>query len=369
MNSVEQRWNEVADIADRFSMLLGDVNEKLLELGKLFPGCLVLDLGCGTGELARRAAERVGDDGKVIAVDVASSMIESARHRHAAPNLTFHVRDAHTLELADDVCDVVFTQMSLPFFSDPSRVLKRSYDVLKPAGRFVALTLGNPASNSFFAGNGRDIESYLAAATEFGQEARLAAALSNAKFEDVKTRTLRAVVRVGDVDSHWSAVRGALGIPRSVAPPSDVRPGATLSVEVVLALALKPDPADPKPAPIVSFEQSVARARGAIRELTPREVDRHLRSQNPRYLDVREPEEWAQGWVKGAVRIPRGDLEDRITAEITDRGATIVTYCQDGNIGALAAARLGAMGYTGVWNLAGGMKAWTQAKMAVEKAR
>lgn len=84
-------------------------------------------------------------------------------------------------------------------------------------------------------------------------------------------------------------------------------------------------------------------------------------------LDVREPGEYDQGHLDGAVNIPRGLLEFRITEseDLTGRDAPIVLYCRTGGRGALAAQTLQDMGYSNVVSIAGGYSAWQEAGMPV----
>ncbi|MCH9741500.1 MAG: rhodanese-like domain-containing protein [Epsilonproteobacteria bacterium] len=80
-------------------------------------------------------------------------------------------------------------------------------------------------------------------------------------------------------------------------------------------------------------------------------------------IDVREPEEFASGFINAhqVLTIPRGKLEfmaiDKI-AKIYGDDVNIVTYCLKGPRGSLAALQLQKMGFTNVKNLNGGILAW-----------
>ncbi|MBG56775.1 MAG: sulfurtransferase [Porticoccus sp.] len=80
-------------------------------------------------------------------------------------------------------------------------------------------------------------------------------------------------------------------------------------------------------------------------------------------IDIREPEEFHQGHIHGAVNIPRGILEFRLSSvpEFENREMGIVLYCKTNGRGALAAKSLKEMGYIQVKTIAGGMDAWTAA--------
>ncbi|MSP16643.1 MAG: molybdopterin-synthase adenylyltransferase MoeB [Myxococcales bacterium] len=78
-------------------------------------------------------------------------------------------------------------------------------------------------------------------------------------------------------------------------------------------------------------------------------------------IDVREQDEWVQGFVPGARFIPRGFLEPRIEEQVPAREQPIILYCAGGTRSALAARSLKELGYTNVKSLAGGFAAWKRA--------
>jgi molybdopterin/thiamine biosynthesis adenylyltransferase/rhodanese-related sulfurtransferase len=76
------------------------------------------------------------------------------------------------------------------------------------------------------------------------------------------------------------------------------------------------------------------------------------------FLDVREPEEYDQGAVLGAVHLPRGNLEFQVEGKLPDKDAPVVVYCAGGVRSAFAAQTLGELGYTNVVSLIGGFNRW-----------
>ncbi len=84
------------------------------------------------------------------------------------------------------------------------------------------------------------------------------------------------------------------------------------------------------------------------------------------FLDVREPKEYKKGHIPGALNIPRGLLEFRISKEIPDKNAFAVVYCRSGSRSALATYTLVRMGYKNVKNMDGGWMAWAKAGYPVE---
>jgi rhodanese-related sulfurtransferase len=115
-----------------------------------------------------------------------------------------------------------------------------------------------------------------------------------------------------------------------------------------------------------SYQQLVREAKAAVRNTSPDELRRRLEGGEPLVLiDVREPQEWSQGVLPNANRIPRGVLEGQVEGRLP-RDATVVLYCAAGNRSALAAKSLVEMGFDKVENLEGGFGAWSRAGYPLE---
>src|SRR5918912_2194956 len=88
-----------------------------------------------------------------------------------------------------------------------------------------------------------------------------------------------------------------------------------------------------------------------------------------RLLDVREDNEWQRGHAAGAEHLGRGIIERDIEQRVPDHGAELILYCGGGYRSALAADNLQRMGYTNVYSMAGGWKAWQDAGAPIEESR
>lgn len=111
--------------------------------------------------------------------------------------------------------------------------------------------------------------------------------------------------------------------------------------------------------PLPEYHQLVSEAKKEIKEIDAAELKRMQQTRdNIKLIDVREPDEVAQGTIAGAVTLPRGQLEHKIDAITADKEAEIVCYCGGGGRSALAAQSLKRMGFKNVMSLAGGYKAW-----------
>jgi molybdopterin/thiamine biosynthesis adenylyltransferase/rhodanese-related sulfurtransferase len=83
----------------------------------------------------------------------------------------------------------------------------------------------------------------------------------------------------------------------------------------------------------------------------------------PALIDIREPHEWATGWIAGAVRIPMSELGEQLEPY---RERSVVLYCAHGNRSFRLANALSSRGYPKVVSMAGGIVAWDQAGFPVE---
>jgi molybdopterin/thiamine biosynthesis adenylyltransferase/rhodanese-related sulfurtransferase len=76
------------------------------------------------------------------------------------------------------------------------------------------------------------------------------------------------------------------------------------------------------------------------------------------WVDIRRHDEWDEGYIPGAIHIPRGSLESRIESRVPDRSAPVVLYCATGERSAFAAKTLAELGYERPVSLAGGFVDW-----------
>jgi rhodanese-related sulfurtransferase len=105
-------------------------------------------------------------------------------------------------------------------------------------------------------------------------------------------------------------------------------------------------------------------AKSRIRELSIDDVQVRI-SDGATLIDVREDGEWFEH-VRGARHIGRGVIERDIVEAFPDKSTELILYCGGGYRSALAADMLQKMGYSNVWSMEGGWKAWKHAGAPVE---
>ena len=115
------------------------------------------------------------------------------------------------------------------------------------------------------------------------------------------------------------------------------------------------------------FLQIVDDAKTRILEITVEDIQRSRDAGEDLVLiDTREDSEWAAGHAAGSIHLGKGVIERDIEKHAPDPSRKLVLYCGGGFRSALAADALLKMGYTNVYSLAGGWRAWNQAQMPVE---
>jgi SAM-dependent methyltransferase len=98
-------------------------------------GDRVLDVGCGTGVLAREALGRVGHEGRVVGLDLNEGMLAVAARTE--PRIDWRRSDAASLPFEDASFDVVVSQFALMYFPDRVASLREMWRALAPAGRLA----------------------------------------------------------------------------------------------------------------------------------------------------------------------------------------------------------------------------------------
>ena len=122
---------------------------KMIDKLNVEMGSTVLDLGCGTGYLTKVLSEKVGPEGKVVAVDPDGERLKIARMKYSASNIEYIEADDKTFPTGQ--YDLVFCNTVLHWIKDKEGAFKRIYRNLRPGACFAFTTLdGTLSTNKIF---------------------------------------------------------------------------------------------------------------------------------------------------------------------------------------------------------------------------
>jgi ubiquinone/menaquinone biosynthesis C-methylase UbiE len=153
---VRATWDGLAPAWERNRTLVFEgfraVSEWLVEHVSPQPGQTILEVAAGPGDTGFLAAERLGENGRLISTDIAPGMVEAARSGAAARGLgtvECRVMDAQALDLDDASVDGVLCRLGFMLVPDPAAALREARRVLRAGGRLAYAVIGSPPSNQW----------------------------------------------------------------------------------------------------------------------------------------------------------------------------------------------------------------------------
>ncbi len=181
--------------------------ERLIDLARPRSGERVLDVGCGTGIVARRAAPHVRLAGQVVGLDASPGMLAVARAAAIREGLSidWHEGRAEALPFADGDFDLVLCQYALMFFADPAAALVEMRRVLAGGGRAVLSVWQSLDRHPFYGLLDRVIERHLGTSGvrdifALGDAAELRDRVAKAGFRHVEIEPFALLARFPDPD-------------------------------------------------------------------------------------------------------------------------------------------------------------------------
>ena len=220
---------------------------RLIEMAQLQPGESVLDVACGTGIVARLAAQQVAHDGRVAGLDLNPNMLTVARTVASGtqPQIDWRAGNVAEMPFGDDSFDVVLCQCGLQFVPDRLRALREMYRALKPGGRLL-LTLPRPLqtypsyivlAEALERYAGPEVAAIINAPFALGKAEELRSLLVGAGFQNIHIRIEIDTVRFPSAEEFVR--RQVMGSPLA-GPVSQIGDDARSSIVAHVATALRP---------------------------------------------------------------------------------------------------------------------------------
>jgi SAM-dependent methyltransferase len=236
------------EIYERFAApaLFAPAAARLLEVARPRPGERVLDVGTGTGIVARRTAPLVLPDGTVTGIDLSPDMLAVASSMANEEGLSVDWQEgrAEDLPFPEGSFDLVLCQFALMFFTDRGAALDEMRRVLVPGGRVAISVFQRIDLHPFYVALNHAITRQLGVSAvgdifALGDVGVLRASLDRAGFREVTATPFELSLRVPDPDSFLA---GELAIDAASIPAMQ---GLSDAARRELAAAIQDEMAEP----------------------------------------------------------------------------------------------------------------------------
>lgn len=258
--TTRQQWDDAAEAWHRWGPVLedwfGDATERMLDAAGVASGSHVLDVAAGAGGQTLVAARRAGPDGRVVATDISSTILEYAAKSAAEAgigNVETVTADGEALDgLPASSFDAVISRVGLIYFPDRSQALAGMRRALREDGRIAAIVYSTPDRNEFFSVPVSIIRTRAQLPPpqpgqpgpfSLGSPGVLEAALHDAGFRDVSVQVVPAPLRLPSAADCVRFERESFGALHQMLAgvPADERPAVWEEIETALTRYETPD--------------------------------------------------------------------------------------------------------------------------------
>lgn len=227
-----ERFQITGNAADRYERhlvptLFEPWTKDILGRAALRPGDQVLDIACGTGVVARHAAQQLGDSGGITGIDLNEGMLEMARTQaeKMGTKVEWQQGDAGALPFDDSSFDAVLCQQGLQFFPDKAAALREMHRVLTPGGRLVVSVVCSLEHNPLMRMQvepltrhlGDEAASVQRAVCSLGDADELRCLHTDAGFQDIDIQVVSLTIQHDDVARFIPGLMASLPFAEAIA--------------------------------------------------------------------------------------------------------------------------------------------------------
>lgn len=223
-----QFWN--SDFGDKWVTFQTDLetlhapmNTPLLARAAIRPGMQVLDVGCGSGSVARRAAVLAGGGGGVTAVDISEKLLDTARAiavSEQSAHVEYLLADAQTHPFMPASFDRIVSRMGVMFFGNPVAAFANLLHAARPGAQLSAVVWRRGEENPWFSiPTGAAIRHLGPIASDpdapgplaFANADRTVALLTSAGWVDVRADPMQVILETRGTAAEAASSVGSLG--------------------------------------------------------------------------------------------------------------------------------------------------------------
>ena len=238
-NDQAEYWNEQGGrnwvhYIERLEAMLTNLSARLLGAVDAQSGEHLLDIGCGGGTTSAAYASAVGDQGRVMGVDISAVILEVARERFATrANLHFETADAGTHLFSAASFDAITSRFGVMFFPDPVSAFTNIRKSAKPHARLRFLCWRGINENPWMGATAAAAFTVIAPPEKpapgapgpfsFADPDHVQNILTSAGFDSVEFIPIDETLTLGNIDDtlEWSTNMGAAAAPLAEASPAD----------------------------------------------------------------------------------------------------------------------------------------------------